>query len=270
MKRLYFIRKYHLAVHVSKHLLSLVSLILAGIFISACISAPPSTQSQKGMVGPAPEYSLKEDRAQLDKMRKDIPEDIRQRNDEWALVLSMLSDESQQPTAVRQKFSDLVRKVRRKFDSDHRKEREDFNRAQKTKRNDFLSGQRAAKNAIAGKKLSREESKEFYDRQSRESREFYAKLRSDENEFGADQRRKRSDFEAYIREKQKHFDQEYRDFSRRHQELKREKSGRSSSNLSPYERAKSSRKSGFQTFTPEAAAALREFEEFPNTPGTPL
>jgi hypothetical protein len=91
-------------------LIVLLSLTVAGCKTGSSASiAKDRAMVEKELGG---ETSLKEDRSELDKLRKDVPPETQKQNDELALFLNLMKQGREQPQDVRGKFQSLVQKRR--------------------------------------------------------------------------------------------------------------------------------------------------------------
>src|SRR5947209_7275819 len=112
------------------------ALVVTQLAVGACSS------SQKQ--GPAPkeeisqEVSLKSDRAALEQLRKDIPEETKVSNDRLAEMLTRWKSQKTEPERLREKFDDEIRKARLKFEKHIKHARDDFQHEQADKRKAFL------------------------------------------------------------------------------------------------------------------------------------
>lgn len=168
-------------------------------------------------------YSLSEDRAKFEELRKDIPTEVKSRNDEKALYMEWMSDFQREPSDIRSKFSALVAKKRENFNKDMSKIRDLYNKEETKKKDVFSKAIAEERNEIKDQKLSREERTEAYNNIDAKRKDFYAQLREDRDSFEADYRQKRKDFEEYIKEKTDIFNGELREYTAKFNDLKKAK-----------------------------------------------
>ncbi|UOE99841.1 hypothetical protein [Bdellovibrio reynosensis] len=193
------------------------------IIIVSCLSMNTPAMADEN----APEtlvdekYSLKADREALEKLRKDIPADVKKENDEKAFMDQMMSDLSRNPSEVRGKFSSLLNKKRTLFNKDMTKARETFTKAQKKERDEFSKDLGEQRKDASKKKMSSEERKDFFDDLEAKRKDFYANQKEKRDEFEANMRDKRKDFDDYARSKNDEFNQLHRDYSKRYEENKK-------------------------------------------------
>src|SRR3954469_17502103 len=89
----------------------IITLVLVFLFFG-CTTRPPkaarANDYQNVREQLASETSLKADRQKLDEMRKGIPEEKKNTNDELALYLTLMNQGTEPPQTVRNKFTALV------------------------------------------------------------------------------------------------------------------------------------------------------------------
>lgn len=196
--------------------------------ITGCSSSSsrPNTYRTDGQGRPIVDakYSLADDRKALEEARKDIPADIKSENDELALSLRLLSESStRNPREVRSEFDKIVRKKREIFDKDIKKEREIFTVSERKKRDEFLKIQKKDRDDFMKSKHERGETSEFYKDQDQKRKEYFADERDRRNDFESDVRERRKNFEDYVRGKVNEFNQEHRAYTKRYDDVQKEK-----------------------------------------------
>lgn len=203
-----------------------IILIFLGLLGCASSSEKGSNQYQSAD-GDRPlvdaKYSLAADREALNEMRSQVPEDKKKQNDEMAYLLGLFANPEKSPSEIRQQFDTLVRKKRGQFDKDITRERENFNKSERKKREDFLKEQKQVRDDFNKTKQDRDKKSDFYRDQDQKRSEYFADERDRRNDFESDVRERRKNFEDYVREKTTEFNQEHRAFSKRQEELKKEK-----------------------------------------------
>lgn len=168
-------------------------------------------------------YSLSEDRAKFDELRKDVPVESRSRNDEKALYLEWMADYQRDPSDVRSKFSALVYKKRENFNKDMNKIRDEYSKEETKRKDTFSKAIAEERNEIKDKDVSREKRAEMYNELDTKRKDFYAQLREDRESFEVDYRQKRKDFEEYVKERSDVFYAELKEYTTKYNELKRAK-----------------------------------------------
>ena len=113
---------------------------------------------------PEKEYSIKADREEIKELRKDIPKDKQDTNDELAFVLNLTRSGKEDPNKVRSRFDAELRKVRNRFRDDQRKTRENYTKEERDRRSDFLKKLNKERDDFKSDKNTREENKEFYNK----------------------------------------------------------------------------------------------------------
>src|SRR5688572_12945619 len=98
------------------------------LFMTACQTGGKSANTYRSADEPRPlvdsKYSLSADRAALEEMRKDVPEEKKQENDELAYLLKLTEEVKRPPSEIRTQFDSVLRKKRELFNKDLKKERE--------------------------------------------------------------------------------------------------------------------------------------------------
>jgi hypothetical protein len=183
------------------------------------------------------ELSLKADRESLAEMRKDIPKEKQQSNDELALHLNLMK-EGREPSEVRSKFYKIITKRR----DDHRhkvtKLRDTYRKEETKRRDEYLKASKQKREEFMKSKRDSADRKEFYEEQDKARREFFADERERRNNFESELNAQSKDFESYMRERQKEFDEQYRLYSKTYYEKQREKDKAKGpgSSVDPYKR----------------------------------
>ena len=221
------------------------------------------------------EYSLKEDRSHLDELRKDIPEPIKQKNDELALVLDLMKDLKLHPSKVRNRFDKVLRKKRNAFNKKKRRERDDYTKNERKERDQFLAEIKKMREEFKDSKPDKEKRKRF-NRDYKEKRDdFFNTAREKRLEKESIWREKSREFEAYIREKRYEFNDEMRSYSKRYYEYHKnkklkKKTERKANRLRRQNRLYSPGDM-FSTKSPSAAAKKEDdFDNIYSKPAMPL
>lgn len=164
------------------------------------------------------ETSLTEDKNKIEDLRKDIPIEKRNDNDELREILSYMGEVSEPPRKIRDKFYRITQRVR----STHRKEvqriRANFNKDEKSYRDQFYTKLKNEREDFLRRKVSREERKIFFDEQDARRREYAADERDRRHQFTSDLKSKEDDFNHAMREKINEFNQVHRVYSQKYDE----------------------------------------------------
>jgi len=171
----------------------------------------------------AGEVSLKGDQAHIEKLRKDIPLEVRRENDELKELLSLMGEVKEPPSRVREKFNRILRKKTAANKREVGKARKIFSREEKRLKKDKLKFFKKEREEFKSKKAKREETREFYADQDRRRREFFSDSREKRKDFETDMRQKSRDFSSYLRERRREFNEEYKNYSKKYRELKKKK-----------------------------------------------
>ena len=150
-------------------------------------------------------YSLAKDRAELDKLRQSIPDDVKKQNDEKAFLAELMTEIKYPPELVREKFTNLVRKKRELFNKDLTRLREDFSKNEKKQRDSFTKGLTQDRESFLQKKVDRDKRADFFNEQDEDRRTFTAEQKEKRDEFESDVREKRKNFDDYMKEKSDDF-----------------------------------------------------------------
>lgn len=169
-------------------------------------------------------YSLSEDRAKFDDLRKDIPEDKKTANDEKALFMEwMSSDLVREPSDIRSKYSALVMRKRENFNKDMNKIRDQYNKEESKRKDEFNKALAEERAELKDLKVTREKRTEMYSEIDGKRKDFYAQLREDRDSFETDYRQKRKDFEEYLKEKSDIFYAELKEYTAKFNDAKKAK-----------------------------------------------
>lgn len=173
-------------------------------------STRPSNEngSASGTTLVDPKYSLAKDRSEFEKLRESIPIEVRQINDEKALMAEWFSEIKYEPEKIRDKFDSLVRKKRELFNKDLTKQREQFNKDERKTRQDFLKDLEDERKDFLKRKSDKEKRAEFFNEQDEKRRNFFSEQKDKREEFEGNIREKRKDFEDYLKEKNNDFNTE--------------------------------------------------------------
>lgn len=206
---------------------------------------------------PNQEVSLSEDRKHLDELRKNIPEEIKQENDELAFVLKLFDDKKRNPTTIQREFNRRVSSVRKKSQRHYRKLRKDFDKEEKAKRKVFLKKAKEKRTKFLDKKPNKEKRDDFFTEERSGRKEFFAEEREKRRDFESETRAKQKEFESQLRDRRKEFDQrmkEFRDQQRADKKTQKEMSLK----VKP------------EQLSDRHQSYLEEFKEIPRNPGEKL
>ncbi len=171
----------------------------------------------------AEKYSIAADRKAIEELRKNIPQEKKQENDELAFVLALTNDVKLPPSKVREEFDKVSRKKRELFNKDMQNEREIFNTSEKKKKEEFLKAQDTDKKNFMKQTFTREQKNEFYKDVDAKRTQYFSDEKERRADYESQSREKRKNFEDYYKEKNDTFNQEYRSYSKRYDEMKKQK-----------------------------------------------
>lgn len=181
------------------------------------------TSGAEGTTLVDPKYSLAKDRSDFAKLRESIPENVRQSNDEKALMAEWFSDVKLAPEKIRDKFDTLVRKKRDLFNKDMTKQRDSFNKDERKKREDFLKELESERKDFLRRKVDKERRAEFFNEQDEKRKTYFSEQKDRRDEFEGNSREKRKDFEDYMKEKSNDFTSELKAYRIKWAEKEKEK-----------------------------------------------
>ncbi len=203
------------------------------ILLSSCALNTKQDVKQTSLSesGVDPKYSVAKDRSEFDKLRENVPTEIRQQNDEKALIAELTAELKYPPEVAREKFNNIVRKKRDIFSKDMSKIREEFNKHEKSERDAYLKELKEEREEFLKRKVDQDKRSQFFSEQDENRRTFFSEQREKRDEFESDFRARRKDFDDYIKDKTDIFNSELKDYSARWKDkLDAEKKVQSESN----------------------------------------
>lgn len=213
----------------------------------------PSAQVREELQG---EISLKKDREELAELRKGIPEEKRETNDEVALITDLMVEAKIKPSDLQSRFQQLVQKRRSNFQKKVTSLRESFRRLEKQERDSFQKSQDEKRKEFKGRKEDRETTRRFFADLDRARLEHQSKEKDRRSEFESEVQAQTKDFDAYMRERTKEFSEQMQIYSKRFHEVQKEQSeAKSTDSKDPKGNAK---------------AVMKEFQEMKDKKATPI
>lgn len=182
-------------------------------FLMSCQIETKRTQDEDRSTLVDPKYSLTQDRSEFEKIRENIPAEVRKKNDEKSLLAEWMLGFRLSPNEIRERYDNLVRKKRDLFSADLSKSREDYSRTEKKNRDALLRGLETERNDFSKGKKSREERADFYNRLDDKRRNYFAEEREKKDEFESIVRDQRKNFEDYLKEKNLDFNSELKAYT---------------------------------------------------------
>lgn len=192
------------------------------------------------------ELSLTSERENLEKLRDNIPKEVRESNDSLKEILKQMGELKIHPQKVRENFDKMQRKQRTIFQKAQKKSREAYTKEEAKNRESFLKQQKALRDKSRKEDMDRDQRSEFYNELDLRRREFFSEQRDKRKEFESELKEKNNDFYHNLTTQRKEFNEEWKSYNTRWQEWQRNKkskpltsSERSSSNsfFSPQEAA---------------------------------
>lgn len=204
-----------------------VLLTLLAVFSSLSCQIKSKRDLESGFNAPLvdPKYSIAKDRAELAQLREAIPAEIKNKNDEKALMADLMGELKYTPEIVREKFTNIFHKKRDLFNKDMLKSREDFNKKEKKDRDVFLKSLEDERDDFLRRKVDRDKRASFFNDQDEARRTFFAEQREKRDEYESDVREKRKNFEDYLKEKTDEFNAEYSEYALRWKEKEKTTQG---------------------------------------------
>lgn len=172
------------------------------------------------------ELSLKKDSEDIARLRKDIPEEKREANDDLRDILSTLGEVKNPPSEQREKFERRMRNIREKQRLARQRSRDTFNKDERKKREDFLKDLKLARERFMRSKAEKDEKREFFDKQEDARKEYFADERDTRRDFESDMRQKENDQTAFYREKSDEFNKELKIYTTKYNEMQKAASDR--------------------------------------------
>ncbi|MEZ4872468.1 MAG: hypothetical protein R2827_09555 [Bdellovibrionales bacterium] len=198
------------------------TLVLISIFTACNVKTVRDVGEEKPEVtSDIQEYSIKEDRSQLEELREQIPEPVKKENDDLAAMLKYFNDGTNRtPSEIRSKFEKKVRRVRDKFRKDIQKERSQFTSAERKKRDKFLAELKSERDSFTAQPKGREERKYFFDEQATQRKTFFEDERDRRKDFESRMREKSDEFNSYVKETRREFYDLYSAYNKTYYERK--------------------------------------------------
>ncbi len=182
------------------------------IFMVGCSTSSKSSRRDKTPADEA-EVSVAQDAQTVEELRKNIPEDIRLRNDELKEVLSLMGEVKRHPQEIKDKFDRIQRNRRDKFTRENQRSRDAFTKTERKDKEQFLKKITSDRNDFnKNKKTTVEERHEFYNEQDAKRTDFFAGQRDKRGDFENEYSQKNKDFYAELNQQQKEFMEEWRNY----------------------------------------------------------
>lgn len=201
-----------------------IGVLFCSLWLVSCTSKlsrsennPKKISEQRQMVRDelTTEISLKADRSQLDSLRKDIPAEKREANDELAFSLNQTGELKEEPNRIRERFQDLVRKKRHRFDEKVQKLRKKYQKDETARRDDFMKENNKKRNSFTNKKHSPDDTHSFYADLEKDRQEFFSKEREKRQDFDDEIFQQTRDFNEYMKSKNDDFNEQMRIYRQR-------------------------------------------------------
>jgi len=175
------------------------------------------------------EISLKEDRHQLDDLRKEIPKEKKEANDELAFSLNQTSELKEEPSKIRQRYQNVMEKRRRRFNDKVTKLRRQYQTDETARRDKFFKDQNKARDNYRAENHSASDSHEYYNQLDKDRLEFFAREREKRADFDDEIHQQTHDFNEYMKMKYDEFIEQMRIYTQRYDQMKKEKGNAKSS-----------------------------------------
>lgn len=202
----------------SKNIKVITSLaVLAGLVVGCATESVKKATKEEA----SQEVHLKEDRQKLDEIRKSIPEETREFNDETSLILNLFSDPTKQPSDIQSKFYSLTNKKRDEYSKNERRRREDYGNEERKRRDKYMENARREREKSKINKMTKEERSEFFAEQDTARRRNSSDEMDNRRNFESQVREDRQNFEAHMRDMRSRFDSEYKNYYKTYNERKK-------------------------------------------------
>lgn len=199
----------------------LLNSLLSILFVCTQALASSSEPKEEDVDTSSQELSLKQDRAELDELRKEVPEDIKQSNDDMAFILKLFENKARKPSKIRSQFTKVYNRTRKKKQKEFKKERNQFTKAEKKRRKAFQKQAKKKRQEFLDSDPEKDDKKEYFAEERVRQKEFYNDERDKRKEFEADLRARRKEFDDYLKDRRKDFDDRLRQFRKEQKEMKR-------------------------------------------------
>jgi hypothetical protein len=188
------------------------------VLVSGCATGPVKKATKEEA---SQEVHLKEDRQKLEAIRKDIPPETREFNDETSLILNLFSDQTKTPSEIQSKFYSLTNKKRDEYSKKEHRRRDDYGRDERKRRDKFMENARREREKQKINKMSKEDRAAFFAEQDTERRRNSSDEMDSRRTFEAQVREERQDFDAHMRDMRSRFDSEYKNYYKTYNERKK-------------------------------------------------
>lgn len=208
--------------------------------------------------GDSQEYSLEQDRKELEKLREEIPEDVRKKNDDLGFILRLFDDKTRDPGKIRAEFNRTFNRLRKNKNAEFQRERKKFKDAEKKKRKENIEQAKKKRKEFLAQDPSSDSKKAFFDQERTDRKVFFSEEKEKRNDFESDYRSRKKDFDEFLKTKRDLFNDRYRQFEKERRELKKqqkaEEKARSQGHLTGIK----------SPITDKNQSYLQEFEKIPN------
>lgn len=205
------------------------ALFIICVFLAGCATSksdnPRKISEQRQLVRDqlSSEVSLKEDRHQLDDLRKDIPKEKREQNDELAFSLNLTAEVKEEPSKIRGRFQNVMEKRRRRFNDKVNKIRKQYQADETARRDKLFKDQNKMRDTYRAQKHSASDSHEFYSQLDKDRLEFFTREREKRADFDDEILQQTKDFNEYMRMKYDEFTEQMRIYTQRYDQMKKDK-----------------------------------------------
>ena len=215
------------------------------------------------------EVSIADDKSEIEDLRKNIPKEKRLRNDQLKELLKLMGVVKDSPSRIRSKFNNIHRKRRDHFRKSTAKRRAQFRKAEKLARDRYLKKAKKKRDEFTKRVRDKDERKAFFAEQDQARKEYFDEERDRRKEFEAVARQKSKDFYAEQREQRREFSAELRVYTKRYNDMKKEKKKRRKAKRT--NTGKNFRSVGrSQMLDDKVSKDMEPFEKLDKVPGTRL
>lgn len=185
-------------------------LAIAAISVSCATQQNGKMPSEQVRDELSKEIRLSDDNKELNSLRKSLPDQKKQDNDDLAEYLNKLQLAERDPDRARSEFTQLVQSRREKFRDKTNKLRESYATDERKRREEFNEQQNKKREKIRNRRLKPKDSQEAYYELSEEQKDFYSHERLRRKDFEAEIQTQMKEFDFMVRERQQAFNEQMR------------------------------------------------------------
>ncbi len=183
---------------------------------SSAVSGAPSYDAADASAMDDADVSLKADRAEIEKLRKSIPEDRRRRNDDLQGILKFFGEVRLPPETIQERYERMFEHERDQFNEEKEKAREEFDKQEEKERKEFERKLKSERKKYLKDHHTSDEREQFFSDQEDKRQSFNDDEREKRDEFDTAWRQKTDDFNSDTNDKRQEFMEQFRDYTQRY------------------------------------------------------